>query len=138
MLARAGSTPLTHGLRIVEIARRQGVALRELFAAAGVGESLAADAVVTAELEIKYAGYFARERVQADRLRRMGDLPLPPDLDYAALLSLSVEARQKLAARRPATMAMAASIPGVSPSDLQNLVMEVRKRRDLAGAVAGT
>ena len=129
VLARAGSTPLSHGMRIVEIARRQGVALRELFAAAGVGASLAADAVVTAELEIKYAGYFARERVQADKLRRMGELPLPPDLDFASLLSLSVEARQKLAARRPATMAMAASISGVSPSDLQNLMIELERRR---------
>jgi tRNA uridine 5-carboxymethylaminomethyl modification enzyme len=134
VLERAGSTTLSHGMRIVEIARRQGVALRELFAAAGVGSELPPDAVVTAELEIKYAGYFARERVQADKLRRMGELPLPADLDYASLLSLSYEARQKLAARRPATMAQAAGISGVSPSDLQNLMIEIERRRRAVAA----
>jgi tRNA uridine 5-carboxymethylaminomethyl modification enzyme len=94
-----------------------------------VGAELPPDALVTAELEIKYAGYFARERVQADKLRRLGELPLPADLDYGSLLSLSFEARQKLTARRPATLAQAAGIPGVSPSDLQNLTVELERRR---------
>ena len=132
VLEQAGSPPLAHGMRVLEIARRQGVGLRELFTAAGVGPELPSDAVVTAELEIKYAGYFARERVQADKLRRLGELPLPADLDYASLLSLSFEARQKLTVRRPATIAQAAGISGVSPSDLQNLMIELERRRRAA------
>ena len=65
----------------------------------------------------------------AARLQRMGEVPLPEDAVYLEMRSLSVEARQKLAARRPATLAQAASIPGVSPADLQNLVLEVERRR---------
>ncbi|MBA3670793.1 MAG: tRNA uridine-5-carboxymethylaminomethyl(34) synthesis enzyme MnmG [Gemmatimonadaceae bacterium] len=129
VLAAAGSTPLTHAVRIAEVARRQGVALVELFAAAGVGRSLPVDAVVSTELELKYAGYLDRERVQADRLRRMGDFPLDPSLPYAELHSLSTEAREKLSRLRPLTLAQAASAPGVSPNDLQNLVIEIEKRR---------
>jgi tRNA uridine 5-carboxymethylaminomethyl modification enzyme len=59
----------------------------------------------------------------------MAQLALPVDLPYETLLSLSTEARQKLAVRRPATLAQAASIPGVSPSDLQNLLIELERRR---------
>jgi tRNA uridine 5-carboxymethylaminomethyl modification enzyme len=84
---------------------------------------------VTAELEIKYAGYFERERVQADKMRRLDAFPLGPGLPYAEMRSLSMEARQKLAAIAPATLAQASRIPGVSPSDLQNLVLEIERRR---------
>ena len=59
----------------------------------------------------------------------MSQLALPLDLPYERFLSLSTEARQKLALRRPATLAQAASIPGVSPSDLQNLLVELERRR---------
>jgi tRNA uridine 5-carboxymethylaminomethyl modification enzyme len=63
----------------------------------------------------------------------MGEFSLEPDLRYDELHSLSFESRQKLAAVRPATLAQAARIPGVSPTDLQNLVLEVEKiRRRLA------
>ena len=57
------------------------------------------------------------------------DLALPLDLPYAELRSLSTEARQKLGAVRPTTLAQAASVPGVTASDLQNLLVEVEKRR---------
>jgi tRNA uridine 5-carboxymethylaminomethyl modification enzyme len=59
----------------------------------------------------------------------MGAFALDPALPYAEMRSLSFEARQKLAAIRPITLAQAASIPGVSPTDLQNLVIEIEKRR---------
>ncbi|HEX6629573.1 MAG TPA: FAD-dependent oxidoreductase [Gemmatimonadaceae bacterium] len=129
VLQAAGSTPLAQPVRIAEVARRQGVSLPALFAAAGVGSELPAEAVVTAELELKYAGYFARERLQAERLRRMGAFALPAELPYETLHSLSYEARQKLAALRPATLAQAARVPGVSPTDLQNLVLAVERWR---------
>jgi tRNA uridine 5-carboxymethylaminomethyl modification enzyme len=132
LLARAGSTELAHPVRIVEVARRQDVALGDLFGAAGVGAQLDPEALVTADLEIKYAGYFARERIQADRIRRMGDFTLDPDLEYGEMRSLSFEARQKLARLKPISLAQASRIPGVSPSDLQNLVIEIERRRRLA------
>ena len=133
-LAEARSTPLEHAAPIAYVAKRQGIALATLFAAAGVGGDLPLDAVRTVELELKYAGYFERERHQADRMRRMGEFPLPAELDYAELRSLSLEARQKLATIRPATLAQASRVPGVSPSDLQNLVIEVERRRQRAPA----
>ena len=129
VLVNAGSTPLAHGAKIAEVAKRQGVSLADLFGAAGVGESLSKESLVTAELEIKYAGYFARERDQAEKLRRLGHFALEPDLPYESMLSLAFEARQKLAALRPASLAQAARVPGVSPTDLQNLILEVEKLR---------
>jgi len=132
ILSRAGSTPLPHRTKIVEVARRQEASLRDLFEAAGVGQDLSQEALVTADLEIKYAGYFERERAQADRMRRMGDFALPSDLEYQEMRSLSFEARQKLAKVKPQSLAQASRIPGVSPSDLQNLVIEVERRRRMA------
>ena len=132
LLREAGSAPLAHAVPIIDVARRQGVSLQSLFDAAGVGTDLPLDAVVTTELEIKYAGYFERERAQAERMRRMGEFALEPDLPYESMRSLSFEARQKLAAARPVTLAQAWRVPGVSPTDLQNLVLEVEKLRRLA------
>jgi tRNA uridine 5-carboxymethylaminomethyl modification enzyme len=129
ILERAGSAPIQEPVRIAELARRHGVGLRRLFEAADVEADMEPDALTTVELELKYAGYFERERVQADKLRRMSQLALPDDLPYAEFLSLSTEARQKLSTRRPTTLAQAAGIPGVSPSDLQNLLIEIERRR---------
>ena len=132
LLARAGSAALAHPVRIAEVAKRQDVLLGDLFGAAGISSQLDPEALVTADLEIKYAGYFARERIQADRMRRMGDFSLDPDLEYGEMRSLSLEARQKLARLKPISLAQASRIPGVSPSDLQNLVIEIERRRRLA------
>lgn len=131
VLASAGSSDLSHAMRIVEVARRQNVALQALFEAVGIGSDLDGEALVTADLEIKYAGYFERERVQADRMKRMGDFSLDADLVYEEMQSLSFEARQKLGALKPRSLAQASRVPGVSPSDLQNLVIEIEKRRRL-------
>ena len=120
-------------MKIVDVARRQGVSLRDLFRASGVGGELGSDALTTADLEIKYAGYFERERVQAEKLKRMGDFVLGDGIEYAEMRSLSFEARQKLTAIQPLTLAQASRIPGVSPSDLQNLVLEVTKRARVVG-----
>ncbi len=134
LLERAGSAALVHSVKIAELAKRQNVSLHDLFVAADVGAELQRDAVVTAELELKYAGYFVRERDQAAKMRRMGQFALDAELPYAAMQSLSLESRQKLAVIRPSTLAQAARIPGVSPTDLQNLVLEIEKRRRRASA----
>ncbi|MDQ3996165.1 MAG: tRNA uridine-5-carboxymethylaminomethyl(34) synthesis enzyme MnmG, partial [Gemmatimonadota bacterium] len=129
ILAAASGSPLAHAVRVADVAKRQGVSLGDLFAATGVGEGVDREALVTAELEIKYAGYFERERTQAEKMRRLGMFALDGDLPYAEMRSLSFEARQKLAALQPLSLAQAARIPGVSPTDLQNLVIEIEKRR---------
>ena len=129
VLAAAGSAPLAHSMKVVEVAKRQGVSLLDLLRAAEIAELPAAEAAVTAELEIKYGGYFERERAQAEKMQRLDAFPLGGGIPYGEMRSLSMEARQKLLALTPATLAQASRIPGVSPSDLQNLVLEIERRR---------
>ena len=128
-LVAAGTAPLVHPVRVAELAKRQGASLAALFAATGVAEPISRDVLVTVELELKYAGYFVKERYAADRLRRMGEYALPHDAPYERMHTLSVESRQKLAARKPLSLAQAASVPGVSPADLQNLILEIERSR---------
>jgi len=138
LLREAGSASIVQSVKIAELARRQEVSLAALFEASGLDDAPAGEAVITTELELKYAGYFAREREAADRMRRMGDFALAAELPYADMKALSTEAREKLAHRRPTSLAMAARIPGVSPADLQNLVLEVERwRRTRGSASAG-
>jgi tRNA uridine 5-carboxymethylaminomethyl modification enzyme len=133
LLEHLGSSSIPHSVKIAELARRQDLSLAALFTAAGLDDAPSGEAVITAELELKYAGYFAREREAAERIRRMGDFALAAELPYAEMKSLSTEARQKLACRQPSSLAMAARIPGVSPADLQNLVLEVERWRRVYG-----
>jgi len=128
-LVAASSASLTQPVRIADLVRRPGINLSDLLSVVDESRSVAREVVLTTEMEIKYAGYFDRERVQASRLRQMSDFILDSDLPYEDMESLSFEARQKLSAVRPRTLGQAASIPGVSPSDLQNLVIEVERRR---------
>ncbi|MGI8619488.1 MAG: tRNA uridine-5-carboxymethylaminomethyl(34) synthesis enzyme MnmG [Gemmatimonadaceae bacterium] len=129
VLLRAGGRPLKHAMKISEVAKRNGVALAELFSAVGADDGFAPESVVSAELEIKYAGYFERERTHADRMTRMGEMKLEAELPYEEMTMLSFESRQKLSGIRPRTLAQASRIPGVNPSDLQNLVIEVERWR---------
>ena len=128
VLDASGESILPHTMRIAEVAKRPGVSLRDLLAAVGVAAD-DADAALTAELELKYAGYFQRERAQAERMKTLREFEIPIELPYDELHSLSTEARQKLSRVRPTTLAQAGRVPGVSASDLQNLVIEVERRR---------
>jgi tRNA uridine 5-carboxymethylaminomethyl modification enzyme len=126
----AGSgTQLAERERIAVVAKRPGVSLGALFAAAGVAADLSADVVLAAEIEIKYDGYLARERDAAARLAELASFALPADLPYLELRTLATEARQKLDRVRPTSLAQAARVPGVTPSDLQNLVLEATRWR---------
>ncbi|MGK2961357.1 MAG: tRNA uridine-5-carboxymethylaminomethyl(34) synthesis enzyme MnmG [Gemmatimonadaceae bacterium] len=128
-LESAASAPLAQTVKIIEVARRPGVSLESLLAAAGSSTDFSAESLLSVDLEIKYSGYFDRERAQAGRMRQMGDFAIPSGLDYGAMSSLSHEARQKLQSIQPRTLAQATRIPGVSPSDVQNLVIEIERRR---------
>jgi tRNA uridine 5-carboxymethylaminomethyl modification enzyme len=136
LLEKRGSALVHQPTRIAELAKRQGLSVHELFAVAGVERGFESEALITAELELKYAGYFVRERDQAAKLRRMGAFALAADLPYETMSSLSFESRQKLGTLRPGTLAQAARVPGVSPTDLQNLVIEVEKWRRRSAASA--
>src|SRR5467141_2835536 len=125
----ASGTSLTESDRIAAVAKRPGVSLGALLAAAGVGSDASADAVLAAEIEIKYDGYLARERDAAARLAELASFALPADMPYLELRTLATEARQKLDRVRPTSLAQAARIPGVTPSDLHNLVLEATRWR---------
>ncbi len=125
----ASGTSLASGERVAVVAKRPGVSLGALLEAAGVGAGLAVDAVLAAEIEIKYDGYLVREREAAARLAELASFALPEDLPYLELRSLATEARQKLDQIRPTSLAQAARVPGVAPSDLHNLVLEVARWR---------
>jgi tRNA uridine 5-carboxymethylaminomethyl modification enzyme len=127
-LATSGTT-LAAAERIAVVTKRPGVSLGALLDAAGVGAGFAPDAVLAAEIEIKYDGYLAREREAAARLAELASFALPVDLPYLELRSLATEARQKLDQVRPTSLAQAARVPGVSPSDLHNLVLEATRWR---------
>jgi tRNA uridine 5-carboxymethylaminomethyl modification enzyme len=137
LLSKTGSAPLAHAIRASELIKRNGVSLDDVFLACGVETLQDGEVRATVELELKYAGYFARERASAQRIQAMGAFALPENAGYADMRSLSTEARHKLAVRKPVTLAQAAMIPGVSPSDIQNLVLEIERARTPATGTAG-
>ena len=122
-------TSLGEPERVASVARRPGVSLRALLEAAGVMVTADDAAVASAGIELKYDGYLAREREAAARLAELASFVLPADLPYVEFKSLATEARQKLDRIRPTSLAQAARIPGVSPSDLHNLVVETARWR---------
>ncbi|MBI2073600.1 MAG: tRNA uridine-5-carboxymethylaminomethyl(34) synthesis enzyme MnmG [Gemmatimonadetes bacterium] len=129
-LAASGSSPISQPERISELVKRPGVSFSALLDASGVdGGTSDADALTSVEIQIKYAGYLDREREAARRLTDLAEFRLPMDLPYRELRSLSTEAREKLDRIRPGSLSQAGRIPGISPSDLQNLVLEVVRRR---------
>jgi tRNA uridine 5-carboxymethylaminomethyl modification enzyme len=123
VLAAIGSATVTERQKIAELARRPGVPTNALLSAAGV--ELDPETVEWADIELKYAGYLAKERTAAARLSQLNDFQLPGALVYSRMLTISFEAREKLQRLRPGSLGDAARIPGVSPSDLQSLVFEV-------------
>jgi tRNA uridine 5-carboxymethylaminomethyl modification enzyme len=137
VLSRGGSAPIREPVRLATLVRRPDVRLEDLLPMVedaidwSDGVDDLAGLLRGVEIELRYEGYLERERERAAALHRQTDFPLPVDLPYDELRSLSTEARQKLARIRPASIGQAGRIPGISPSDLQNLVMEVRKRRSL-------
>ena len=114
--------------RAVDLLRRPNVRARDLVKAGEGSVAGASDDVLAAvEVELKYEGYVARERQRAQRVRRSANVRLDNELPYMDFLTLSFEAREKLERVRPETLAQAGRIPGVSPADQQNLLLEVRR-----------
>ena len=89
---------------------------------------LAADVVEALEAEALYAGYIDRQKSDIDAMRKEEHLPLPDDLDYSNMPSLSAELRQKLSRVRPATLGQASRIDGMTPAALAVLLGHMRRR----------
>ena len=130
MLVESRSDPITEPTRAAALLRRPGI---DALALAGAGGAPVADidegVLAAVEIEVKYEGYVQRERERAEKLRAQAEFELPEGLRYHELITLSREAREKLSRIRPATLAQAARVSGVSPADLQNLYLEVKRLR---------
>ena len=131
ILDEAGSSPIQQKVRALELLKRPGVSARSLVSLAEEPPKgdLADEVLAAVEVELKYAGYVKRERERAKRLRDQAGFLLSKDLPYMDFVTVSWEAREKLSETRPSSLAQAGRIPGVSPADLQNLVLEVRRLR---------
>ena len=126
VLDMAGSSRISEPMRIGDLARRPGVPLKDLLDATGVQS---AEDAGWADIEFKYGGYLARERAAVAKLTQMEGFAIPEDLEYRNLTTLAFEAREKLQQLRPETLGRASRIPGISPSDLHCLILEVTRRR---------
>jgi tRNA uridine 5-carboxymethylaminomethyl modification enzyme len=134
ILEEANSTPVLEPTRAVDLVKRPRVSAARLLEGAGESFQQMPESVLSAvEVELKYEGYVVRERERANKLRKQAGFRLGDDLPYMDFETLSYESREKLTKIRPETLAQAGRIPGVSPADLQNLLLEVR--RMAAGAV---
>lgn len=129
-LARVGTPELQRGCKMVELINRPQVSLHglaeEIDAFRNLLDSIETDreeAIEAAEIEMKYAGYISRERVLAEKIQRLEDIKIRGHFQYESITQLSTEARQKLSAIDPETLAQAGRIPGVSPSDLSVLLV---------------
>ena len=127
LLAHTGSRNIEAPIRISELARRPGVPVFDLLGATGwSGEGPVTE---WADIEFKYEGYLLRERQAVVRMTEMEDFVLPQRLPYHSFGSLAYEAREKLSRVQPESLGRAGRIPGISPNDIQNLVLEVLKWR---------
>ena len=126
---RVLGTPLAHEYNLLELLRRPEVNYAELTALPGAGPAVD-DARVTEQIEIqaKYAGYIERQQDEIEKHQRHEDTRLPEALDYAGVRGLSIEARQKLARHRPATLGQAARISGITPAAISLLLVHLKRR----------
>ncbi len=127
VLERIGLEPLRQGSDGLELLKRPGVTVQGL-----LGRNVDPEAAADLEIAVKYEGYIAKARRDADRLAAMDARKIPEDMDFDAMSNLSLEARQKLSAVRPETLGQASRISGVNPADIAVLALwlEPEKRGD--------
>ncbi len=129
-LKSVNSEPLTQGRKLYDLLTRNNVTIASL---AGVVPKLkkfmdehnfSAEVIEEAEIQIKYKGYIEREKHIAEKLHRLENIEIPADFDFFSMQSLTIEARQKLSRIRPTTIGQASRIPGVSPADVNVMLVK--------------
>ena len=130
-LESLGLQTLKQGVKLIDLVLRPQLTLiilaeliaplKELFNT--IEENRRDEIIEAAEILMKYDGYIAREKLVADKIRRLEDIKLSEKFDYTSISSLSTEARQKLEKLKPVTIAQASRIPGVSPADINILLL---------------
>lgn len=129
-LEKLGTAPLRHGCKLVELINRPQITIANIAPFIPAFQRMLdtiterkEEIIEAAEILIKYEGYIERERIIADKLARLESIKIKGKFDYASIQSLSTEARQKLQRIDPETIAQASRIPGVSPSDINVLLV---------------
>lgn len=122
-------TPISHEYSLLDLLKRPGVVYADI-AHLKNAPADAVDEQVSEQVQIavKYAGYISRQAEDIERLRRQENTPLPEDLDYSRMEGLSNEIKQKLTQARPATLAAASRIQGVTPAAVSLLLIHLKKR----------
>mgnify|MGYP001628336252 FL=1 len=133
-LESLGTTPLREGCKLIDLVARPQINLQNLSELVPELKQLIAslpnrndETAEAAEIKMKYKGYIERERIVADKMHRLEDIKIKGHFNYLEMEQLSTEARQKLAKINPDTLAQASRIPGVSPSDI-NIMLVLMKR----------
>ena len=133
-LERFGTTPMQFGTTIASLVARPQLSLEQLASAIPTlqealqtNDARQAEIVEAAEILIKYKGYIERERLVAEKMHRLEDIHIKGHFNYAELHEISTEGRQKLTRINPETLGQASRIPGVSPSDI-NVLLVLMKR----------
>lgn len=135
LLERVGSSLLSQSLRLHDLVLRPQLSLQLLAEQlpglrSQIGQlpgDRREEIVEAAEILMKYSGYIEREQAIADKLRRLEDVRIPAAFDFLSISGLSTEARQKLDRIRPGTIGQASRIPGISPSDVNILLVLMRR-----------
>lgn len=133
-LESLGTTPLREGCKLIDLVARPQINLQNLSELVPELKQLIAslpnrndETAEAAEIKMKYKGYIERERIVADKMHRLENIKIKGHFNYLEMEQLSTEARQKLAKINPDTLAQASRIPGVSPSDI-NIMLVLIKR----------
>lgn len=135
-LAAHGTTPMSQGCKLADLILRpqltismlaEAIAPLRRFIHDNIEEARRDEIIEAAEVQLKYAGYIERERMMADRARRLEDIVIRGKIDYPSVNAISTEARQKLVKIDPLTIGQASRIPGISPADVNILLLLVGK-----------
>lgn len=129
-LISVSEEPLTQGKKLYDIVLRSNVTIADLSREhKKLGkfiseQGFSKEVIEQAEIQCKYRGYIERERYYAEKMHRLESIAIPESFDFNALQSLTIEARQKLTRIRPTTIGQASRIPGVSPADINVLLVK--------------
>ncbi|WP_397302376.1 tRNA uridine-5-carboxymethylaminomethyl(34) synthesis enzyme MnmG [Nonlabens ulvanivorans] len=130
LLVAKGTKQVTQNDKLFKVFSRPQINLEDIKTISQVKEYLETndldeDILEQVEVHVKYAGYIAKEKDNADKLHRLENVKIPSDYDFKSIKSLSYEAREKLTAIQPATVSQASRISGVSPSDISVLLVHM-------------
>ena len=128
-LESVGSTPIKNGTSIMELMKRPQVTYDSLAFVDRDRPQLSEHQKTMMEVQIKYEGYIKKQEQQIEKFRKLEDRKLPQDFDYDSVEGLRIEARQKLNSFRPLSIGQASRISGVSPADINVLLIHLEKMR---------